>query len=163
MKTLLISLTLLLCTAPLPAQKKDPAALGTAVLEISGAKLRLGMTKGAVTDKLAGSTIRKIEEDWWMLGSDEVRFKNGVLVFASRYWTTQDNDITGAIFGAVTSLNSEGISACIINADTVATPDMTAQRVWFICGEKTLLIVRDTMNGKVFNMLYERIGNYNAD
>jgi hypothetical protein len=43
-------------------------------------------------------------------------------------WVTYDNDIMEALFGAVTSLNDEGFSACKVTADTKTDPTMTLPR-----------------------------------
>jgi hypothetical protein len=67
-----------------------------------------------------------------------------------------------ALFGAVTSLNDEGFSACKVTADTKTDPTMTLHRVWIACGEKTILIVRSTfVGGKPYNTVDEHLGAMN--
>jgi hypothetical protein len=70
----------------------------SAFIEIAGVKLRLGMTPGEVTEKIAGTKITKVDEDFWGIGGEEppsesLQFTNGRLSFAQRYWKSHDNDI----------------------------------------------------------------------
>jgi hypothetical protein len=69
-----------------------------------------------------------------------------------------DNDIVEAFFGAATSLNQEGFSACVLESGTKSSPDMTAHNVWINCGEKSILVTRHLMNGKAYNFVYEQLG-----
>jgi hypothetical protein len=160
-RTLRALLSVAVLTIIVHAQQRSKA-----VLEVAGANLRLGMTKAQVAEKLAGHEIAKLHEDEWMVGSLEkkelgptLQFTNGVLSFADRYWTTYDNDVAEALFGAVSSLNSEGLLNCVVTADTAASPSLTAQRVWIKCGEKSILLVRRSFGGKSYNSVYERLGN----
>jgi hypothetical protein len=146
------------------AQKKDPPHWGSANMEVAGSKLHLGMTKAEVTERLAGSPFKKIDENFWVMGTEKhdgpaLQFTNGRLAFVSRNWVTYDNDITEALFGAVTSLNGEGFSACKVTADTKTDPTVTSQRVWIDCGEKTILIVRSTfVGGNTYCTVDEHLG-----
>ena len=163
-RTAVIVLTIVGLCSILSAQQKTSPQWGRAALEIAGTKLRLGMTKGEVTEKMAGTEIYKINENNWVVGKLEnigpsLQFKNGRLNYADRYWVTYDNDIAEALFGAVNSLNNEGFSACTVTADTRPSPDQTAQRVWIACGEKTVLLVRRSFGGKSYNSVYELLGD----
>lgn len=91
-KILLIPLVLTLFSSVIHAQKKDRLEWGSAVLEVAGAKLRLGMTKADVVEKLAGAPITKINENNWVVAlpgklGPSIQFTNGRLNFAERYWT----------------------------------------------------------------------------
>jgi hypothetical protein len=152
MKKIAVVLIALTLSSVIYAQKKDPPHWGSADMEVAGAKLHLGMTKAEVTERLAGSQFRKINENFWVMGPEDhdgpsLQFTNGHLTFVSRNWVTYDNDIMEALFGAVTSLNDEGFSACKVTADTKTDPTMTLHRVWIECGEKTILIIRSTLSG----------------
>jgi hypothetical protein len=160
---LLVPIALMLCSSAIQAQKKDPPELGSAVLEVASARLRLGMTKAEVTEKLSGAPITKINENNWVIAASgslgpTVQFTNGRLNFAERYWTTSDNDIAEALFGVVNALNKEGFSACKVTTYTNTAPDTTVHGVWIQCGEKSVRLTRDTFGGKSYNMVYEQLG-----
>jgi hypothetical protein len=160
--------TLAVVCLPLHGQTKE-SHWGSAALDVGGKKVHLGMTKGEVTDRLAGSTITKRDEDNWVVGDAKtllgptLQFTKGSLTFADRYWETNDNDIGEALFGVVTLLNNQGFSACRVTADTVTSPGSTSQRVWISCGEKGILITRNTFDAKHYNLIYERLGTYAAE
>jgi hypothetical protein len=50
------------------AQQKTSPQHGQAFIEIGGAKLRLGMSKAEVAEKLVGVKIEKLNDDVWVLG-----------------------------------------------------------------------------------------------
>jgi hypothetical protein len=77
--------------------------------------------------------------------SPSLQITEGRLSFADRTWTTED-DIAESLFGVVSSFNSEGYSACKINADTKSSPTLMAQRVWIDSREKTILVVVDRLS-----------------
>jgi len=166
--------SVLLCTlAPRigHAQMQTSQQLSKTAIEIGGAKLRLGMTKAQVAEKLVGHEIQKINDGEWMIGTveewrtsgdlPELQFTRGLLSYADRQWTTAQNDTAEALFGVVTSLNDEGLSKCTIAADTRAETDigLSSQRVWIMCGEKTILVARQTVGGKSFSSVSERLGH----
>ena len=164
--TALVLLTLIALSSIVYAQQQTTRQLSKAAIEVAGTKLRLGMTKAQVAEKLAGHEITKVQEDEWMVASLEkkqlgptLQFTHGSLSYADRYWTTYDNDIVEALFGAVSTLNREGFSKCTVTADDSVSPDLTAHRVWISCGEKTVLVLRDSIDGKSHNMVYERLGS----
>ncbi len=162
-KTAVVVLTLIALCSILSAQQRNSSQWGKAVLEVSGTKLHLGMTKAEVSEKLSGREIWKVNENNWVVAAKEklgpsLQFTDGHLNFADRYWVTYDNDIVEALFGAVNSLNQEGFSACAVTAGTKASPDLTAQNIWITCGEKSVLVTRQTIGGKSHNMVYEQLG-----
>jgi len=156
----LVLLTFAALSCILHAQEKR---LSKAAIEIRGTKLRLRMTKAAVTEKLAGTEITKIHDNEWIAGSPEhlgptLQFTDGSLSFADREWTTGYNDTGEALFGVVNSLNSEGFSSCSVRADTHSSPDIVSQRVWIDCGEKTIVLIRRSISGKTFTSVMEQLG-----
>jgi hypothetical protein len=164
MRSFLLGLSLF-ATLALTVHPQDhaPAQSGRATIEVGSTKLRLGMTKAQVEEKLSGHDITKIQPNEWMVSSEKelgptLQFSNGQLTFADRYWTTSDNDIGEAFFGAATTLNQEGFSACTLESGTKVSPDMTAHNVWINCGEKSILVTRHLMGGKSYNMVYEQLG-----
>jgi hypothetical protein len=163
-KTALTALALIALCSILYAQQRSSPQLGKAAIDVHGTKLRLGMTKGEVTDKLAGNEITKDSEDNWNIARSgdlgpSLQFTNGRLSYADRYWVTYDNDIAEALFGAVNSLNQEGFSSCTVTADSKFDPGTTTQRVWILCGEKSILMIRRSLGGKSYNSVYERLGS----
>lgn len=143
------------------ARQRTPSQWGRAVLEVSGTKVHLGMTKAEVSEKLSGTEISKINENNWVVGAipgPTLQFTNGRLSYADRYWITYDNDIVEALFGAVNSLNQEGFSACTVTAVLKTLPDSTGHSVEIMCGEKSVLITRLSFGGKSYNSVYEQLG-----
>jgi len=166
--------SVLLCTlAPRVghAQTQPSQQLSKTAIEVGGAKLRLGMTRAQVAEKLVGREIKKIDDDDWMIGTveelrasgdlPELQFTRGLLSYADRQWTTAQNDTAEALFGLVSSLSDEGFSKCTIAADTHAETDigLGSQRVWIVCGEKTVLVARQSIGGKSFSSVSERLGH----
>jgi hypothetical protein len=133
-----------------------------AFIEVGSVRLRLGMSRSEVAEKLVGSAITKINEDSWVLGknSPSLQFTDGRLSFADRTWSTTEDDIAESLFGVVSSFNSEGYSACKITADTNSSPGSMAQRVWIDCGEKTILVMvaHPSSSGKGYSWVSERLG-----
>lgn len=148
---------------------------GQPIIEIDGVQLTLGMTQSQVSEKLARFPITKITNDEWVVAppgegtpnvpqrtGPNLQFENGRLSFADRYWTTYDNDIAEALFGAVHTLNEQGYSNCVVTADIKSNPDSTSHRVWIDCGSKTVLLLRTTITGgQPNNMVYEELGKGN--
>lgn len=137
---------------------------------LPGITLRLGMTKAQVAEKLVGQNIDKVSEDYWSIGTLEqlkagidvpkMQFSQGLLIYATKVWTTPATDTAEALFGAVSSLREEGISRCVINADTRALTDIgeTTERVWLFCGEKTVLVMRSIYKDGSHIQIIEQIG-----
>jgi len=112
------------------------------------------MTQAEVTEKLTGVEITKIHDDEWMVGSLEkkelgptLQFTKGVLSYAERFWRVSDNDTVEQLVGVVSSLNNEGFSQCSVTSDTNDSPDIRAKRVWIMCGDKSVLVIRRTIVG----------------
>jgi hypothetical protein len=163
-KMLLIAVALAALILFLFSRQLNSQQASKAYIEIGGTKLRLGMTKADVAEKLAGVVITKDKEDFWLIGAEKsisqsLQFTNGRLSYASRYWPTFDNDILEAFYGAVTYLNNEGYSTCKVNADSKLEPNEKLQRVWIRCGEKTILVARASLDGKTYNTVDEMLGS----
>jgi hypothetical protein len=160
-----IVLVLLLSFATLHSTPQAAHQLSRAAIEVGGTKLRLGMSKAQVAEKLVGNEITKLDEDTWILGSvekslgPEMQFTNGALSFANREWTTSSNDVGEALFGVVSSLNAEGYSQCSVTADTRNSPSLNAQRVFISCKEKTIAVVRRSFSGHSGTSVYEQLGS----
>jgi hypothetical protein len=121
-----------------------------AELEVDGVKLHLGMAKAEVAAKLAARQYWKVNDDNWVVGppndiDPSIQFTNGKLNFAERFWATNENDTGMALFGAVNSLNKDGFLTCEVTAGVNTSPDLTAHNVWISCGDKSVLVNRDTI------------------
>ncbi len=150
-------------TSFLYAQTSPSAKLRKDYIDVFGTRLRIGMTKADVAEKLSGAEIIRVHEDSWLVGPEKstssVQFKNGRLTFADRSWGTKNGDVAEELFGAVNSINSEGYSQCHVFADTRSFPEMTTQRVWMQCGNKSLLVLRTSyINGHTYNEVSEQLG-----
>jgi hypothetical protein len=134
--------------------QREASSRSKVEIEVAGHKLHLGMTKAEVTEKLTGVEITKIHDDEWMVGSLEkkelgptLQFTKGVLSYAERFWRVSDNDTVEQLVGVVSSLNNEGFSQCSVTSDTNDSPDIRAKRVWIMCGDKSVLVIRRTIVG----------------
>ena len=167
MRKIACCLLMLTLSSVIHAQKKDPPQWGSAGMDVAGAKLHLGMTPSEVAQRLSGTAYRKESDRFWIVGENPnqfgpvMQFTDGRLNFVSRNWGTTDNDIAEALFGVITSLNSEGFSLCKVSADVKADPSSSAHRVWIACGEKTVLVHRMTISGKTYNTVDEQLGAMN--
>jgi len=133
-------------------------------LEVGGVMLHLGMTKAEVIEKLAGTQFTKLNEDNWMIGppnniGPSIQFTDGKLSFTERFWATNENDTGMALFGAVTSLNKDGFHTCEVTAGVNTSPDLTAHNVWISCGDKSVVVNRDTLGNHSYTMVHEELGH----
>ena len=156
-----IALLLLAVTIRMYSQTNNATQLSKDYIEIFGAKLQLGMTKAVVERKLSGAEIIKSGENSWLMtsgGLSSLHFNNGRLSFADRTWHSKDNDIVDALHGAVTYFNNDGHSLCTVFADTIPDPQNSFERVWIRCGEKSILIVKSTIQGQTIEEVDEHLG-----
>lgn len=157
-----VVLTLVVISSFLYAQQKSSAQLSKEYIDVLGSRLRLGMTKADVAEKLVGVKALFKEEDEWAFDGATIQFKNGRLNFADREWVTAGNTPVDALFGLVTSLNSEGLYVCNVFTDTRPDPAMTSQRVWLRCGNKAVLILKNRIGDKTYEDVYEQLGSLEA-
>jgi hypothetical protein len=135
-----------------------------AELEVGGVMLHLGMAKAEVAEKLAGRQYWKVNDDNWVVGppnsiGPSIQFTNGKLNFTERFWATNENDTGMALFGAVNSLNSDGFRTCDVTAGVKTSPDLTAHNVWISCGDKSVVVNRDTIGNHSYTMVHEVLGS----
>jgi len=132
-------------------------------LEVDGVMLHLGMTKSEVAQKFAGQEYWKVDDDNWVMSRKDsmgpsIQFTNGRLTFTERFWATSENDTGMALFGAVSSLNKDGFHTCEVTAGVNTRPDLTAHNVWISCGDKSVLVMRDTMGSHTYTLVHEELG-----
>ena len=163
----MVLLMLLAAVGPLGSQTATQSQLSNDSIEIIHAKLRLGMTEAEVAEKLSGAEISRGPGSVWIVqqNGSVIQFENGKLVFATRAWSNENNDIVDALFGAVSYFNNEGGKICSVFADNY--PDstlsnekvrITGQRVRISCGDKSIVISKDTINGQTFSSVTEALG-----
>lgn len=141
-------------------------------ITVGEAKLRLGMSKAAVSKALEGHRIVQSQDsDLWMIDPDDpvavtVQFTNGRVDVVTKEWPTKHGDVAGVIFGLVSSLQREAHPAglalypCIVATDTLTKPNMTIQRVWAQCGPKTVMILRFDTGGIISQGVAEVLGEH---
>jgi hypothetical protein len=132
-------------------------------LEVGGVRLHLGMAKSEVVEKLAGRQYWKVNDDNWVVSAPNdigpsIQFTNGKLSFTERFWATNENDTGMALFGAVNSLNKDGFRTCDVAASVNTSPDITAHNVWISCGEKSVVVNRDTIGNHSYTTVHEVLG-----
>ena len=139
---------------------------------VLGVKVRLGMTKEEISEKLGSQRLRDERsqtQDFWLFGEkrewpSSIEFKDGKVIYASESWIGPDRDVAKALFGAVTSLNKQGYSTCQIFTDTESTSSsLTAERVWINCGKKSILVQRMQDAKSTYQQVFERLGSPPAD
>lgn len=148
----IIPLMLLMLVAVSAVLYAQNSARQTATIEIDGMKLRLGMTKGEVAEKLAGSDLHKLNADNWAIGkiSPYIQFTAGRLTYVDRTWSKTE-ELAEPLYGVVSAFKEQGYTNCKISADTKVTPDDTSQRTWIDCGPKRILVIHTAMGDKSFS------------
>jgi hypothetical protein len=166
-KIVLAMLMLLVAAGTTRSQTAPQSPLSSDSIEILHAKLRLGMTEAEAAEKLSGAEINRGPGSIWIVqqNGSVIQFDNGKLVFATRAWSIENNDIVEALFGVVRYFNDEGNRACSVSAESVSTPNSsdeglrtTLRTVRIICGDKSIFISKDTMNGHDFSAVVEALG-----
>lgn len=163
----LVVLMLLAAVGPLRSQTATQAQLSKDSIEISHAKLRLGMTKAEVAEKLSEAQFDQKEGDTWILHNGPViQFEKGKLTFAGHVWSIENEDIVDALFGVVSYFNEEGDRACSVVADSFPDSNLgnekvriTGKRVRISCGDKSIAINQVTWNGRVVDSVSEALGS----
>jgi hypothetical protein len=156
------ALGLLVVSSLLYAQQKSSVQLSKDYIDVLGARLRLGMTKADVEEKIVGAKATMKHEDEWFFEGTTLQFKEDRLNFADREWSDTGKSTTDAIFDLVTLLNSEGYSTCSMSTDTHPDPTMTSHRVWLHCGKKSVLILTGRLGDKVVELVSEQLGVFEA-
>jgi hypothetical protein len=170
-KIVLVVLAFIATVWPLYSQTTEQSQFSKDSIEISHSKLRLGMTKAEVADKLSDAQIDQKKENQWLLHDGSlIQFENGKLSYASREWALETNDPVDALFRIVSRFNQEGIKACSVIADSLPDPNepdpnqsdpkmrITVERVRIKCGDKSILIIKVTDNGIPSTGVWETIG-----
>ena len=170
--TVLALLTLVAICSFVYAQSNTKPQLSQEYIDILGVRVRLGMTKLDIADKLGSQKMSDgSTENFWLFGEkrpwpSSIEFKVGRVIYASESWIGSDGDVARALFGAVSSLTKQGYANCEISSDTQTTPSLTAERVWIVCGKKSILVQRmwSPDNSKnTYRQVFEKLGSPPAD
>jgi hypothetical protein len=68
-----------------------------------------------------------------------IGFKNGRLVYATREWYSPGQDEMEVVIRALTYLASHGGTSCSIVQGRMNTPDGSADEIFVVCGERSLM------------------------
>jgi hypothetical protein len=122
-------------------------------LEISGARLTLGMNQSQVFSKLrdanlliSGPNAMGSQISYFVCGPTtkdcdpalgSLTFKNDVLAAASKRWADNSrtiSDLLTAFYGAAVDFENRGLSQCKIATTQQLTPNLEAKSVNLLCG-----------------------------
>lgn len=106
----LFLLSLVAISSILHAQTNANPQLSQEYIDVLGVRVRLGMTKLDIADKLGSQKRNDGSENFWLFGEkrpwpSSVEFKDGRVIYASESWIGSDGDVARALFGAVNTLN----------------------------------------------------------
>jgi hypothetical protein len=167
--TLVLMVALVTISSFVYAQSDPKPQLSQEYVDILGVRVRLGMTKLDIADKLGSQRMSDgSTENFWLFGEkrpwpSSIEFKNGTVIYAAESWVGSDGDVARALFGAVSSLTHQGYAACEVSSDTQTTPSITAERVWIGCGKKSILVQRMQDGKNTYRQVFERLGSPPAD
>jgi len=71
-----------------------------------------------------------------------IGFKNGRLAYATREWYTPGQDEMEIVIRALTYFASHGGTSCSIVPGRMNTPDGSADEIFVVCGERSLMFVK---------------------
>jgi len=167
-KLVLVGVVLLSVCSVFIAQSRTTAQQSEEYLDILGVRVRLGMTKADVAERLGSQKMKEGDADTWLFGEGQqwpstIHFKNGKIDFASQSWIGSDRDVPRALFGAVSTLNKQGYSACVVSADTQASSSQTSEQTWITCGKKSILINRMQDSKNTYHQVFEELGFLSRD
>jgi len=163
--TALTVFTLAAISSFLYAQTNAKPQLSQEYIDVLGVRVRLGMTKLDIIDKLGSQRMNDgSTENFWLFGEkrpwpSSIEFKDGKVIYASESWIGSDGDVARALFGAVSSLNKQGYAACEVSSDTQTTPSLTSERVWIVCGKKSILVQRMQDSKNTYQQVFEKLGS----
>jgi hypothetical protein len=140
------------------AQSYPKPQLSQEYIDVLGDRVRLGMTKLDIADKLGSQKVNDgSTENFWLFG--EKRPWPSSIIYAAESWDRSDGDVVRALIGAVNTLNRQGFAACEIATDTQHTPSLTAERVWIVCGKKSILVQRMQDGKDTYQQVFEKLGS----
>ena len=73
-RTIIVLVLFVAICSVLYAQRPNSNLPSGAFIEIDNVKLRLGMSKSEVAEKLVGTSLKKLNEDLWVIGKGPVSY-----------------------------------------------------------------------------------------
>lgn len=159
----------LIAQAQVPRKHPSPVApQAEDYLEIGSGKVWLGMTKAQVAEALKGYSATMDGDEWSAfdraqpmtlgdvlqpepgLSGMTFQFMAGRLNAATREWPIRGGDVAGTIFAVTSHWERERAAQgrflinCGLLTDVAASPDATFQRTSIVCGQKAVVIMKDT-------------------
>lgn len=162
------AICILVLTGVLPAATQKAPETPKDYLQIGPVKVRLGMTKAQVAEALKGYSVTQNEDEWLAmdlaqpttlgdvlqpepgLSGMTFQFTAGRLSAATREWPIRNGDVAGTIFAVFSHWQRERagqgkfLANCGVLTDVAASPSATFQRTSIVCGEKAVVIMKDT-------------------
>ncbi len=134
-------------------------------LDLGSVTVSLGMPKKDVLKKLSDESYEVIEtgENKSLVTRAghvySLRFRNGLLTYADREWYNKDSEEVDAILGGLGSLaDQRTYEPCSVVHSPLSDPDISGDRIFIACGQRTLLIGKFKLQGKVSMTVSESIG-----
>jgi hypothetical protein len=159
----MIALIVLCCLCTAQSARK-------VTLEVGGATVWLGMSRQEVVSRYSSAGFKQLpagEKDAILFVEQSqfvthlTHFKNDRLTFADREWYVPNSDLdafqsTLAALGSLADTNQ--LSNCTIIHQPMTDPDMRTNRIFIVCGERSLLLSEMRTGKTVGYGVRERIG-----
>ena len=137
-------------------------------VKIEAATVWLGMTKQEARQALssAGVEVADVGEDLAATPGTQpqfLRFKNNRLIFAEIEWyRSHTHDAVDAVLGALTALAEQNDGRpCEVSHALVSQPDLSSNRVYVMCGDRSVRISKTSFYGKGPGVtVTQRIGDW---
>jgi hypothetical protein len=134
-------------------------------LEVASQTVWLGMPKAEVIKKFSGAGYRITDTGKMVIVTlgDEAhsfQFTNDRLAYADNEWYSANTEDIDAVLGALGALADKNASRpCSIFHQPISKPDAILNRVFIVCGDRSVLIANGKLFGKAAMDISERIGN----
>jgi hypothetical protein len=137
-------------------------------LELGSVTVWLGMPKADVLSACAAAGYRATEVkdngDVFIsittgtARSDQVyavKVRGGRVIYADREWYSSERDAWESVLGALATLDGKN---CLLSHQPVNKPESQMNRVFLLCGPRSVLITNGKRNGVAVSDVWERIG-----
>lgn len=159
---------ILLIFLPVLADQPQSQPRARVLLDLGTVTVWLGMPKDEAVKKFVDAQYIVTDMGDQILvhlGSvyyGRLAFKNNRLVFTFVEWLKADTDEVDAVLGALGALAEKGPSPCVLSHQPLSQPDSTLNRVFVICGDRSVLIGHGKVGNSPFVSITERIGELPA-
>jgi hypothetical protein len=124
-------------------------------LKLGGVTVWLGMSKQEAVKRFSESSYKVIEAKDLMPVVDQagnavglVTFTSGHLSYAERSWGTCEENCLDSVLAALASIAADGIKRCTLERDTILEPATKTDRVFIICGQRGVLMLKGKIGGQ---------------